>query len=168
MNLNPLTYLTAEKGSPIFKGASVIKAEKQTPGEIGRRKAQLGAVVDKALEEKSALLILPGEFEPGVQFELVSKFDTLGSPNAEPSNPFAEAEADLAKREKVLASGLASAKKLSADLEEDVKKVAEREHKAAEKEAELTEREADLVAREKKVKASEKKAPETPVGPGEN
>ena len=130
MNLTPLTYLTAEKGSPIFTGASVIKAEKQTPGEIGRRKAQLGAVVDKALEEKSALLILPGELEAGVQFELVSNFGGPGRPAAEPDgSPFAELEAELETREKA----------------------------AAAKEAELAEREADLVAREKKVKAAEKK-----------
>lgn len=101
-----LTYLTAAKDSPcFFEGAAIIKTTVKTPGELGRRKAQLAAVVERALDAETPLLILPGEFEPGVSFALIP---TGGAPlpkeQADPeASPFAVAEAELTKREEALA-----------------------------------------------------------------
>lgn len=141
-----LTFLKAPKRGSVFSGASVIKAVNDTPGELNRRKGQLAAVVETALKEETPLLILPGELEPGVKFQLVPA-DFTGTetePGAPGASPFAEEEAELEAREKAVAEREAAVEKRAGELIKGGETLAA-------KETELTEREADLVAREKKL-----------------
>ncbi|MBK8233025.1 MAG: hypothetical protein IPK72_21180 [Candidatus Eisenbacteria bacterium] len=123
-----LTYLTAPKGSLVFGGAALIQTAKQTPGEIGRRKAQLAAVVEAALAAETPLLVLPGEFEPGVAFVAVPAVspEQQATPGDTPS-PFAEAEAELARREEALAERELAIVEREKALKKDEKKAAKQE-----------------------------------------
>lgn len=153
-----LTYYTAKAGSVAFGDGAQIEATRETPGEIGRRKQQLAAIVERAIENSEALLILPGLHEgpppqlgptvqplavEGVSKEGLATFDEAKQKLAEAEQKLAEAENQskaLAEVERNLAAREESYVNSCATLEQ-VKRA-------------LDEKDAELVKREEAVRAA--------------
>lgn len=139
-----LTYYKAPKGSDVFSGAQRIETPKATPGEIGRRKAQLAAVVETALNNEEGLLIISGAGPEG-SFKLVavgSEGAPETAPNAATVEELAETKAALIEKEDELLKREAAVQAASDELTREAKALTEREAELDKREAALKKAEA--------------------------